>query len=715
MADERLRLVAEVADQFTGPLDKLNTALRRTASTGTQTGKDLAKDFEGFHGTLGKATSALQGMLSPLQSLGVVGLGAGLGLGGIATALRSFSSGTQQLTILSKETGLAVNELRAFGALGERFGATADTMQGGVKRFSDEMSQLRRRYGEAYSGLQAMNLGELVEKLVNASNMKAALDAAMDALSNIGDPVKRRKIAEMLFGTDQIGAVAGQVTGKYQEMMKEIQASIGSMSKETEKAAADFEKNMSRMGNAAERLKLNTLGPLLKGLNTIVESGDRNGIRGNAEAMAADLGARLTAAVKQRDSLASDPVKNAEQLKSLEKEIRNLTDTIRRSKDGAGPSGVSAIPMSYSGGGGGSGGAKIYNASYGGGGGGFGGGGGYAGGGFGGFGDLGPPLNPRAGGSRGDGGVPPVPGGSYTPPLPQDGGALPPAGGYTGNDGRRASRSGMSAAGRANVASWMDFFRKPVDQGGMGYTEEQARGQIAMMQGESGLNLDPGAMGDKDRRGVPHAFGTVQWSDAKGNDRFPRLRALAAERGTAWQDRATQQEMYRREMMGRYKGVYNRIRGAQTGEQSLWAGIVGYENPQQHSLAFGIRTPFLNRLRRDGAGSAVAGVPPGDENGNFPNGAPRALKPRSMAGDASVPGQVAEPGGPAAGTRTGDAMMRRLYGDQAPVARGAGKGTLHIEFSNPPAGMRPRASMDDLFSSTTISKQRQLELRGENV
>ncbi len=47
------------------------------------------------------------------------------------------------------------------------------------------------------------------------------------------------------------------------------------MSKETEKAAAEFEKNMSRMGNAAERLKLNTLGPLLKGLNTIVESGDR--------------------------------------------------------------------------------------------------------------------------------------------------------------------------------------------------------------------------------------------------------------------------------------------------------------------------------------------------------------------------------------------------------------------------------------------------------
>ncbi|MCJ2011691.1 hypothetical protein MKK53_04015 [Methylobacterium sp. J-076] len=235
------------------------------------------------------------------------------------------------------------------------------------------------------------------------------------------------------------------------------------------------------------------------------------------------------------------------------------------------------------------------------------------------------------------------------------------------------------------------------------------------MQGESTLNLDPAAMGVKDRNGVPHAFGTVQWSDAKGNDRFPRLRALAAERGTVWQDRATQQEMYRREMMGRYKGVYNRIRGAQTGEQSLWAGIVGYENPQQHSLAFGIRTPFLNRLRRDGAGGAVAGASPsgplgGDENDNFPNGAPRALKPRSMADDRSVPGQVAEPGG-AAGERLGDAMMRRLRGDQSPAERPAAQEhTMRIELHGFPSGTRARTSMGDLFRETTVSRHRAPEM-----
>lgn len=190
-------------------------------------------------------------------------------------------------------------------------------------------------------------------------------------------------------------------------------------------------------------------------------------------------------------------------------------------------------------------------------------------------------------------------GGSQRLPSIGGGGGEPP-GGYTGNDGRRAAGSRMSTSGRENVASWMEFFRRPVDQGGMGYTEEQARGQIAMMQGESGLNLNPAAKGDHDRSGVPHAFGTVQWSDAKGNQRFPRLRALGAEMGKDWTDRSVQQEMYRREMMGAYRKVYDRIRGAQTGEQSLWTGITGYENPREHSLAYGIRKPFLDRLRRQG-------------------------------------------------------------------------------------------------------------------
>lgn len=232
-------------------------------------------------------------------------------------------------------------------------------------------------------------------------------------------------------------------------------------------------------------------------------------------------------------------------------------------------------------GGGGGGGGLIQRAS-------FSPGGGGAGGGI----DFGGALR-RASTGGGSGGV-----GAGIPRFGGGGGGGGYDGSYTGNDGRRAARGRMSAAGTENIASWMEFFRRPVEQGGMGYTEEQARGQIAMMQGESGLNLDPTSKGDHNRAGVPQSFGTVQWNRAAG--RFGKLQSLAQSMGKDWTDRGVQQEMYRREMMGAYRGAYNRIRQAQTGEQSLRSGISDYENPKHHDLAYAIRKPFLDRIRRGG-------------------------------------------------------------------------------------------------------------------
>ncbi|MCJ2010968.1 hypothetical protein, partial [Methylobacterium sp. J-076] len=104
MADERLRLVAEVQDQFTGPLDKLNAKLQRTAAAGSQAAKDMRKDFEGFHGSIGKLNTTLGSMSAPFTALGLASGGAALSMGAIGTALRGFSQNTQNLSILSKQS-----------------------------------------------------------------------------------------------------------------------------------------------------------------------------------------------------------------------------------------------------------------------------------------------------------------------------------------------------------------------------------------------------------------------------------------------------------------------------------------------------------------------------------------------------------------------------------------------------------------------------------
>lgn len=270
MADDRLRLVAEVQDGFTGPLGKLETALGRTARAGTQAGRDLKKDFDGFHGSIGKANTALQSMTPVLSGLGVAGLATGVSLGAVTAALGGFSKGTQQLAIMSKETGLAVDQLRAFGALGERFGVSAETMQGGVRKFADEMSQMRKRYGQVYLDLQQMNLGEMVEKMINSPNVKAALDTFMESVSNIGDPVKRRKVVEMVLGSDQIAAVAGQVSGRYRAVMDEILKAQGTTTDAQVKAAQRFEETLSRLRENMDGLRTQALGPLLVEFNRFV-------------------------------------------------------------------------------------------------------------------------------------------------------------------------------------------------------------------------------------------------------------------------------------------------------------------------------------------------------------------------------------------------------------------------------------------------------------
>ena len=685
MADERLRLVAEVQDQFTGPLDRLNAKLQRVAAGGAQAAKDMKKDFEGFHGTLSKTASAMDGMIAPLRSMGAVSLGAGLGIGAITSAVAGFAKTGQQLKIMSTETGLAVDQIRAFSNLGARFGVSAETMQGALGTLSKNMSDIRKRWGEVYGDLQAMNLGSLVEKLVAAPNMKAALDAAMDQLASMGDPQKRRKVAEMLFGSGEIGAVAGQVTGKYRAMMDEIMRMQGTLDERTTKSADEFQKNLSRMGEAAERLKLNTLGPLLKSLNTIVESGDRAGIRGNAEAMEGTTQERLAKAQAKRDFLSSEAgggaEKNSDRIKSLEREIARLTDEIKRTRENpAGPSGVSAIPMSYGGGGALAG--LIHRAN-------FGGVPGVSAGGmgrsFGGFGDMGPPLNPRAGG------------------------ALSGSGDAAAGTADTPRGTGQGTRGAARTADMMRYAMDQLRREGV--PEDQLRTAAAHLVGQAHMEsgLDPNKVHDG---GTGYGIYGARDPGGRGKQRRSEMLKWLRANGYAPNSAEGQMRYMSHEAMTdpSYRATRGVLMGRGTGNVEVDTNTItrNFEAP----AVINRRSGAVRNALRIGPSEVPSGSAGADENGFFPNGAPRALKPLSMADDASVPGQVMGRIGPA-GARAGDAMMRRLYGDQAPVARG-GKGTLHIDFGNAPPGMRARASMDDLFSSTTISKQRQMELRGES-
>ncbi|MCJ2114478.1 hypothetical protein MKK64_25255 [Methylobacterium sp. E-025] len=711
MADDRLRLVAEVSDQFTGPLGKLETALRRAGAAGTQAGKDLKKDFEGFNGALGKTTAALQGMTPVLSGLGLVGLSAGVSLGAVTAALSGFSKGTQQLAIMSKETGLAVDQLRAFSALGERFGVSAETMQGGVRKFADEMSQMRKRYGQTYFDLQQMNLGELVEKMVSSPNMKAALDTFMDSVSQIGDPVKRRKVVEMMLGSDQIAAVAGQLTGRYRAVMDEILKAQGQTTDAQIKAAQRFETALSRVRENMDGLRTEALAPLLEQLSALVEK------FGSAESMAAfakqleEIGKFARTTVQEFEAIVrtyekfkefiglGDPSKNVEfkpllgggsskpltrgelegkrdsieqQRKLLDanpnapdyarkrdrmtEELRRVGDELEKLRTSGGataqPSGFSGVA--------GSGNPLIQRASF---------------GGFGGVrsspGGFGGPL-PTMGGGYG-GGDPNVTGGANG--RGYGGGGTPAISPGAPIPHRDAIDGRSVAAVTANPGAYKDVLdhiarsEGTANRAGGGYNTSLGYGRYlpgGQEQNLTGKTLNEiSALGNQMRRqpGNPNSSALGRYQIV-GNT----MRSLMRKMGLKGD------ELFDERMQDRMGAELARQRGANaTGLGQEWASLRGQRLVRAVEL--------MGRVD------------------------PRAS---TMPNDRAPGGSQLETAG--SGERTGDSMMRRFYGDEAPVAKAPPQDhRMTIDLNGFPPGTRARTSMGDLFKETTVSKSRQVE------
>lgn len=414
MADFRAKV--GIDDQFTGPLAKMKGALGSVREAGQQAGAALRKDFEGAHGVLTRTTGALQQMTPVLSGLGVGSFAATAGIAGLGAALKSFTGNTAALERFSHETGISIDKLRAFGALGERFGVSTSTMQGAVQGIARNMYELRRRWGETYSGLQKMNLGDLAEQLVSAPNMEVALKRIMDKLGSIKDPEKRRRVAALL-GAEELASVAGEVGNKYEQTMADIARRLGRTTQQQINAAKQFEQSVSELRQNLDGLATQSLTPVIEKLNaftTALQSPEANkvlkgaidymanritgmaneikflmetyeklkGFMGNVAAGAPSVSGAplapsgplgpgkpgaaiensLRAAQQKLGDLYRSGDKDAVREKELTGEIRRLTDELRKVRE----QGASVNPSSF--GAAGDGAARIFNAGYGGGG-----------------------------------------------------------------------------------------------------------------------------------------------------------------------------------------------------------------------------------------------------------------------------------------------------------------------------------------------------------
>jgi hypothetical protein len=140
------------------------------------------------------------------------------------------------------------------------------------------------------------------------------------------------------------------------------------------------------------------------------------------------------------------------------------------------------------------------------------------------------------------------------------------AGGFSsGGFGPSAGIAAKNLGSSKNAGSWMNFLMKD-----MGAPKWLASAAVAGLMGESGVNLNPGAVGDGGTSG-----GTGQWH----NERWAGLRKLAASMGKQWTDIGAQQAWFKHEMQTKYSAVWKHMLASGNAYGALDAYVRGYEVP----------------------------------------------------------------------------------------------------------------------------------------
>lgn len=684
MSDERLRLVAEVADQFTGPLDKLNTKLRRTAEAGSTAGKAMKKDFDGFGDSLAKAEGKLNGFLAPLSKMSGLGLTASLSIGGVAAAINSWAKDTQALGRAARDASVGVDTLRKYEALGKEFGVSAEAMRGGVKVFSDNLYDIQKRWGEAYSTLRNMNLGNIVEDMVSAKSVDQAMERAFKDIQAIPDIKVRQRVSALLFGTEDVSSIVSSLGKPVEQALKEIQNRIGALSKQNQADADQMVKDLARIGEAYDNLKNKVVGGAARGILGGIDDVRKNGLRGNESEQdlrnqlspfgGADpsarqkLEGRSSSIMRQIELLDSNPnaADYARKRDRMVEELKRVADELQKLREHGN---ATVQQQSFNGAPGG--GSLIQKAAFG-------------------VGGIGFP------------------------------GAIPPMGAPGGRGGSTTGSGAASRGGGGGDAG--QFTAAPPEAAGKYRPQRKLTDRdlsdavVNTIAGEARLRSKGGA--DAVINNMFNRLGSKGWGPSRD------LQDVARAPGQyAGYRRATEAEAnYIRERIRAIAsgGVPDNTGGSNSFRTSTYRGpwwqrhgrfgkdIAGNTFGYDPSVKNGPYAPYTTpRETAEGSGAPSGGGPVGMDgqagtdlgNGTMrmPNGHIRSILPGSTGG----------------GSGAGDKVMRRFYGNAAPdgprYQTGASKGSLDIHLHGFPAGTRPRASMDDLFREVSISKSRQIE------
>jgi hypothetical protein len=250
--DEVVKIVVEVVDKFSKPLDDMRKQLNSVGEKGPDAEK-ITKHFDGLRAAARNVGSALSVTLLPaLRSLGLGFATIATAVFGAVAALKGFAGNLDVLSRLSRETGLTIDHMREMEAVGRRVGATTAEMRDGWRNFAAEMHKIRAHVkSETLTGLRAVGLSGYANRLAQARTTAEAEALMFEELDKIRDPTERRRFLALHFFPPEF---AETTRAERERLVAEYRKQVGPATKDAIDASKRFEDSLDNLANRWEAL-----------------------------------------------------------------------------------------------------------------------------------------------------------------------------------------------------------------------------------------------------------------------------------------------------------------------------------------------------------------------------------------------------------------------------------------------------------------------------
>ena len=263
---------------------KQENLLKSMSSEMSRTSEDtrsLADVINGLAGTLGiSLPPAVQSAVDKLAGFSASGAAAITVVGGLTTALAKntleLTKTADDLLTLSSQTGLSTDQLQEFEYASELVDVSTDTLQGSLRKLTNNMQKARDGSGDAAAAFKTLKV-QITDNHGALQDSRQIFLQTIDALGKVKNETERDALAMQIFGksatdlnplieagSERLAELAAQAHEVGYVMDADTLESLGALDDSLQK--------LSKQGDAVKRSFATALLPILQAFADVITS-----------------------------------------------------------------------------------------------------------------------------------------------------------------------------------------------------------------------------------------------------------------------------------------------------------------------------------------------------------------------------------------------------------------------------------------------------------